>query len=86
MTVLLRFADLKARNIVHSWTQLKHLKDREGFPLGFMLSPGCRCWTEAEIERWLAARPTEGPELRGAAKNRQGNPGKRKTETTAIAE
>jgi hypothetical protein len=84
MTILLRFADLKARNIVHSWTQLKHLKDHEGFPVGRMLSRNVRVWTETEIDRWLAARPTEGPALRGAAKTRLGNPGRRKAESVTV--
>jgi hypothetical protein len=86
-TVLLRFADLKARNIVNSWTKLKSLQAVEGFPSGFMLSPNIRAWREQEIDQWIAARPTVNPRpLKGAARTKVGNPGKRKAESvTATA-
>lgn len=53
---LLRFADLKAANIVTNWPQLKRLVEGAGFPPGFLLSPGCRVWDADEIERWLNGR------------------------------
>lgn len=73
MTVLLRFPDLQERGIARSWAQLKNLQ-KLGFPLGRMLSPNARVWTEDEVDAWLASRPVEGPELRGAAKGRRGRP------------
>jgi hypothetical protein len=68
MIQLLRFRDLKARGVVNSWPQLKRLQRLCGFPLGRMLSPNIRAWTEEEVDAWLASRPIEGPEPRGAAK------------------
>jgi predicted DNA-binding transcriptional regulator AlpA len=56
---LLRFGDLKARRIVSNYPTLKRWQEREGFPRGFLLGPNTRVWREAEIEAWLAARPSE---------------------------
>lgn len=68
MTVLLRFADLRARNIVSSWTQLKRLQEEYGFPHGRMLTPNCRTWTEEEVDEWYSTRPVENDRpLQGAA-------------------
>jgi len=53
---LLRFADLKARNIVTNWPQLKRLVEAHGFPPGYMLSPACRVWDASDVEAWLDAR------------------------------
>jgi|AmaraimetFIIA100_FD_contig_71_2125780_length_1296_multi_4_in_0_out_0_1 hypothetical protein len=69
MTIWLRFRDLKARNVVRSWTQLKNLTDNYGFPPGRMTG-GNRTWTDDEIAEWREQCPVEGPELRGAAKMR----------------
>jgi len=71
MTSLLRFSDLQARNIVKSWPQLRRLQKLHGFPLGRMLSPNIRTWTDDEIDEWYASRPVEGPEPRGEAKKRR---------------
>jgi predicted DNA-binding transcriptional regulator AlpA len=69
MSTLLRFRDLQARGIATSWTQLKRLIQEYGFPPGRMLSPNVRVWDEEEeVDPWLASRPVEGPEPRGAAK------------------
>ena len=53
--------DLKERGIVTSWPALKRKIDREGFPIGFLLGPNTRAWTEEEITDWLASRPVGGP-------------------------
>jgi len=60
MTRLLRFADLKARNIVRNWPSLKRLIERHGFPPGIRLGSNSRAWVEAEVEAWIANRPTGG--------------------------
>jgi hypothetical protein len=60
MTRLLRFADLKARNIVRNWPSLKKLVEREGFPPGIKLGSNSRAWAESEIEEWIANRATGG--------------------------
>jgi hypothetical protein len=57
--ILFRFADLKARGIVGSYPQLKRLQQLHGFPLGRMLSPNCRAWSEAEIDEWFQSRPVK---------------------------
>jgi hypothetical protein len=67
----LRFRDLQARNIVQSWTQLKRLIELYGFPPGYMISPNARGWPENQIDEYLKSRPVEGPEPRGAAKQRR---------------
>jgi hypothetical protein len=59
MSTLLRFKHLKQRGIVASFAQVKHLQEKEGFPLGRLLGPNTRVWTEDEVEAWLASRPTE---------------------------
>jgi predicted DNA-binding transcriptional regulator AlpA len=59
-TKLLRFADLKARNIVRNWPTLRRWIDHENFPPGIRLGPNSRGWDEAEIEAWLKSRPTKG--------------------------
>jgi predicted DNA-binding transcriptional regulator AlpA len=69
MTVWLRFRELKERNIVRSWTQLKNLINNYGFPPGRMTG-GNRTWTDEEVTEWREQCPVEGPELRGAAKIR----------------
>jgi hypothetical protein len=56
MTVLLRFADLKARGIVNNWLTLKRWIEHQGFPPGIKLGPNSRAWPEGEIEAWLASR------------------------------
>jgi predicted DNA-binding transcriptional regulator AlpA len=76
---LLRFRDIKECGIAASWSQLRNLIKKYGFPLGRMISPNVRAWHEAEIDSWLASRPTAGPELRGAAKARRGRPRKQAT-------
>ena len=64
---MLRFADLKAHNIVRNWPSLKKLVEREGFPPGIKLGSNSRAWVEAEIEEWLANRPAGGtPQKRRA--------------------
>lgn len=55
---LLRFADLKAANVVTSWPQLKRLVEQRGFPAGFHLSPAVRVWDAAEVQAWLDRRRT----------------------------
>lgn len=58
MTRLLRFRDLKERQIVLSWPQLRRMVRDYGFPAGLLLGPNTRAWPEEEVEQWLACRPT----------------------------
>jgi predicted DNA-binding transcriptional regulator AlpA len=62
LPIFVRYSDLIRANIVGSWTQLKRLMDKEGFPLGQMLSANIRAWRLDEIEAWLDGRPTERKE------------------------
>jgi hypothetical protein len=69
MTLYLRFRDLKARGIVTNWPTLKQRVEKDSFPPGRMIGANTRAWSEAEIEAWLASRPTErkpAPKRRGA--------------------
>lgn len=58
MTRLLRFADLKERQIVSNWPQLRRMICDYDFPAGMLLGPNSRAWREDEIEQWLASRPS----------------------------
>lgn len=64
MTVYLKFRDLKARGLVNNWVTLKNRIAKFGFPPGRLIGPNTRAWTEAEIEAWIASRPTEFPRKR----------------------
>ena len=57
MTVFLRFRDLKARNIVSNWVQLRRMIDLYGFPPGKKLGPNTTAWDSALVEQWLDSRP-----------------------------
>jgi hypothetical protein len=65
----LRMKQLKDRQIVKSWPQLRGLQEREGFPLGRLIG-SVRSWTEDEIAAWLESRPVAPAPLRGACKRR----------------
>jgi CP4-57 regulatory protein AlpA len=67
MTVWLRFADLKARGICHNWQTLSRWIREQNFPRGVMLGPNTRAWSEAEVNDWIAARPTGGRKGNGNA-------------------
>jgi predicted DNA-binding transcriptional regulator AlpA len=56
---LLRFKDLQSLSITASWASLKHLQEQQSFPSGRLLGPATRVWTTAEVNAWLASRPTE---------------------------
>jgi predicted DNA-binding transcriptional regulator AlpA len=58
MQKLLRYTDLVERGLVRSRMTLKRRIDEQDFPLGRLISPNARAWTEKEIEEWLATRPT----------------------------
>jgi hypothetical protein len=71
MIRLFRFADLRDRGVVNSWPQLKRLQKLHGFPLGKMLSPNVRAWTEDEIDGWFNSRKSENTApLKGAPRIR----------------
>lgn len=55
---LIKFKHLQQRGIVNSFAQLKNLIDRHGFPSGFFLGSNSRVWFEADIDEWIANRPT----------------------------
>jgi hypothetical protein len=68
---LLRFADLRKRGFVNSWPQLKRMQQLHGFPVGRMLSPNIRAWTEEEVHEWFVSRPAENFQpLKGAPRLR----------------
>ena len=69
-SVLLRFSDLKARNIVRNYVTLGRWIATQSFPSGFMLGPNTRVWRESEVDAWLQSRPIkiENPPRGFAAK------------------
>ena len=86
MTQLLRFADLKARGIVHNWPMLAVLTKKHGFPVGRRLGANHRVWAEDEIEAWLAALPDASevkPAVRGGAAKQAAAKQERETEAAA---
>ena len=67
LPVYVRFRDLRAAGIVHSWAQLGRMVNDEGFPTGILLGPHSRAWTVHEIQYWLATRPVAGKRQFAAA-------------------
>lgn len=59
---LLRFKDLQRLGVTASWAGLRNLQDHQDFPLGKLLGPSTRVWTAAEVNEWLASRPTDPSE------------------------
>jgi predicted DNA-binding transcriptional regulator AlpA len=57
LPIYLRFRDLKASNVVASWTQLARMVDDEGFPAGVWLSANIRAWKLTDVQAWLERRP-----------------------------
>jgi predicted DNA-binding transcriptional regulator AlpA len=53
----LRFKDLQERGLVLSHQGLRHLQLHENFPLGRLLGPSTRVWSETEVAAWLSSRP-----------------------------
>jgi predicted DNA-binding transcriptional regulator AlpA len=58
----LRYKELEELGVVKSYAGLRHLKIHDNFPLGKLLGPSTRVWTETEVADWLASRPTEQSE------------------------
>jgi predicted DNA-binding transcriptional regulator AlpA len=59
---LLRFKDLQRLGVTASWAGLRNLQDQQNFPPGKLLGPSTRVWTAAEVNAWLASRPSEPSE------------------------
>jgi predicted DNA-binding transcriptional regulator AlpA len=58
----LRFKDLQRLGLTSSWAGLRNLQEHENFPAGKLLGPATRVWTAAEVNAWLASRPSEPSE------------------------
>ena len=72
MRKILRFRDLKAREIVRNRPALKDAIKKLGFPEPRWLSPQIQFWFEDEVEAWLEARPHETKQpLTGVALNKE---------------
>jgi predicted DNA-binding transcriptional regulator AlpA len=67
-TKLVRFKDLKDRQIADSRQRLKDLIEHHDFPRGKLITPNCRTWTEEEIDAWYKSREVEKQPLKGRAK------------------
>jgi hypothetical protein len=55
----IRFRDLRDAGIADNYTTLARLVTEHAFPPGILISPNIRAWNLDEIERWLAARPSD---------------------------
>jgi predicted DNA-binding transcriptional regulator AlpA len=65
---LIRYCDLAAKGVVNSRMTLKRLIDFQGFPPGVLITPNARAWDEAEVNAWIASRPTaRKPSTRNSA-------------------
>lgn len=53
---LLRFNDLKARNIIRSRMTLKRAMEQHGFPQPIRLSTRSVAWDEMAVAAWLQQR------------------------------
>jgi predicted DNA-binding transcriptional regulator AlpA len=53
---LLKFKDLKAKNIVTNWTTLQRWIDEGHFPPGIKIGPHTRAWTDTSVAEWFAAK------------------------------
>ncbi len=65
---LLRQADLTELGISRSRQNTRHMQIHYGFPLGRLLGPHTRVWTEEEVAAWFNSRkPTAREMLDGRA-------------------
>jgi predicted DNA-binding transcriptional regulator AlpA len=67
----IRYKDLEAMGLMQNRAQLGRLIDGpEAFPPGRLIGANSRVWTLAEVEAWIATRPTarlsRGPVARAA--------------------
>ena len=68
---LLRFEDLRDKQIVRTWNTLNNWIDTRGFPPGRMIGR-FRTWTEAEVTAWIERQPATKLKARGFAKRGAG--------------
>jgi predicted DNA-binding transcriptional regulator AlpA len=59
----LRFRDLQERGVVANRATLKNWTDKSEFPVGRLIGPNTRTWTEEEVSAWLESRPTAPKQL-----------------------
>ena len=63
---LMRFSDLRASQVVTSWSQLRRMVESAGFPQGFLLSPGRRVWDTRDVQTWVQSRREAGSPREGS--------------------
>ena len=63
---LLRFADLKARNIIRNRVTLGRWIAHLDFPTGFLIGENSRVWRESDVEIWVAEREASSKKLPSA--------------------
>ena len=73
----LRLKNLEELGIAKTHQAVRHMQIHYGFPLGRLLGPGTRVWTEDEINEWLpvgrSSRPSKHAGARGV-RSRQRSP------------
>lgn len=83
----LRYKDLEQLGICANRVSLMNWIRHAGFPVGRLLGPNSRSWSEAEVAAWIASRPTglkATPSTPGPG--RRGRPRKAAAATEAITE
>jgi len=71
----LRYADLRALGVVTNRATLGNWIRNLGFPSGQLTGPNSRTWGEAEVQAWIAKRPT-APKPTPQTQHRPGRPRK----------
>jgi predicted DNA-binding transcriptional regulator AlpA len=84
VTVYLRFSDLVARGILKNRATLGNWIKDHGFPPGKLIGPNTRVWTEAEVDAYLASRPTD-PKPTSLTRDHRGRGGKAARKQKAAA-
>ncbi len=69
---LIRYNDLVAKGVVASRMTLWRLIREHNFPEGKLIAPNARAWDEAEVDEWIAGRPT-APALEAAVESSTGD-------------
>ena len=80
----LRYADLGRLGVVNNRVTLNNWIRNLGFPSGQLTGPNSRTWGEAEVQAWIAKRPT-APKPTPQLQRRPGRPRKAEREHNASA-
>ena len=63
LATFVRYQDLVKAGIVQNRVTLARLINQDGFPTGYMIGRNTRLWALADVEAWIASRPTARKEI-----------------------